>query len=251
MSLFTTKHYVPLATFLRRAKRSKSKANGSAGKADRSTAKANRSTGPRTAAGKERSRYNAFRHGLTSQVVVLPNEDHEAYRKFAGAIMASLAPEGPIETQLAQRIADAQWRLNRIGAIEQNMLGLDAGEQAAVETNHPQADHAFRMAQYFADNSKAFVNLSLYEQRIQRVFNVNMKDLRELQNARRAALPATQACATAASSAAYEPPGQDAEFVFATHSATAEITPALLDILTQPPAEFSQNREIPPIPQVR
>ena len=32
-------------------------------------------TGPRTEAGKKRTRFNALRHGLTGQIVVMPAED--------------------------------------------------------------------------------------------------------------------------------------------------------------------------------
>jgi len=41
-----------------------------------------KSTGPKTEAGKQISSLNALRHGLTSQVVIMPNEDLEAYHRF-------------------------------------------------------------------------------------------------------------------------------------------------------------------------
>jgi hypothetical protein len=43
-------------------------------------ANAQHSTGPRTSEGKRRSSMNAMRHGLTSQVIVMPDEDMQAYR---------------------------------------------------------------------------------------------------------------------------------------------------------------------------
>ena len=37
-------------------------------------ANAQKSTGPRTPEGKSKSRLNAFRHGITAQVIVMPPE---------------------------------------------------------------------------------------------------------------------------------------------------------------------------------
>ena len=45
-------------------------------------ANAQKSTGPRTPEGKSKSRLNAFRHGITAQVIVMPPEQMEAYMNF-------------------------------------------------------------------------------------------------------------------------------------------------------------------------
>ena len=42
---------------------------------------ATRSTGPRTDAGKARSRLNGLKHGLRAQVLVLPDEDPAAFQE--------------------------------------------------------------------------------------------------------------------------------------------------------------------------
>ncbi len=71
------------------------------------------STGPRTDAGKQRSSLNALRHGLTGHVIVLPSEDHAAYQAHTQRFFADLQPQGALEQQLVQSIADTSWRLNR------------------------------------------------------------------------------------------------------------------------------------------
>jgi hypothetical protein len=47
-----------------------------------------RSTGPKTEAGKRRSRRNAVRHGLTAETLVVALEDIEDYQAFEAAIIA-------------------------------------------------------------------------------------------------------------------------------------------------------------------
>jgi hypothetical protein len=60
---------------------------------------------------------NALRHGLTGQVNLMPDEDREAHDKFCAAIVESLAPEGALEIQFAQSIAEDNWRMNRGRAV--------------------------------------------------------------------------------------------------------------------------------------
>jgi hypothetical protein len=46
-------------------------------------ANAQLSTGPRTEEGKKRSSLNAFRHGLTGQIVIHTPEDQKAFQSIA------------------------------------------------------------------------------------------------------------------------------------------------------------------------
>ena len=52
-----------------------------------------RSTGPKTEAGKRRSRRNAVRHGLTAETVVVALEDIEDYQALEAAIIADYDAE--------------------------------------------------------------------------------------------------------------------------------------------------------------
>src|SRR5262249_47255073 len=57
------------------------------------------STGPRTEAGKEVSRRNALRHGLTAETVISAMEDAEDYKAFEAAIIADYDAQSAVERE--------------------------------------------------------------------------------------------------------------------------------------------------------
>jgi hypothetical protein len=129
---------------------------------------------------------NALRHGLTARIVVLPTEDMDAYKSFAKEIVDSLDAQTPVERQFAQTVADNQWRINRIRSIEDGMLGMGHFE-AAADFDCPTAEihSAMTAARAFRNDSKSFVNLSIYEQRLHRSMKESLRQLKELQTERR------------------------------------------------------------------
>jgi hypothetical protein len=145
------------------------------------------SSGPKTKEGRKRSRMNALRHGLTGQVTTMTDQDRAAHDQFSQALIRSLAPEGAMETQLAQRIATDSWRLNRISAIEDNLFALGLYENSGqICPDHEQIDAALATARFFTDQSKQLQLLTLYEQRLNRALQHNLAQLQSLQAARRA-----------------------------------------------------------------
>jgi hypothetical protein len=145
------------------------------------------STGPASEAGHNHSRMNGLRHGLTGQVTTMTDEDLAAHDQFSKALMRDLAPEGAMETQLAQRIATDSWRLNRAIAIEDNLFAfgqLQNSGQACPDV--PQIDAALTTARVFTLESKQLQLLTLYEQRINRSIRKNLAMLQSLQAARKA-----------------------------------------------------------------
>jgi hypothetical protein len=149
---------------------------------------AEKSHGPTSPQGRARSKMNALRHGLTARVVVLPTEDMNAYHAFSKEIVDSLDPQSPVERQFAQTVADNQWRINRIRSIEDGMLGMGHFESAGNfddNTDNPEIHNAMTAARAFRDRSQAFVNLSIYEQRLHRSIKESLRQLKELQAERR------------------------------------------------------------------
>jgi hypothetical protein len=87
---------------------------------------AKHSTGPRTEAGKRRSRRNAIRHGLMAETVIDTLEDAADYRAFERAIKSDYSPQTAIEGQLVSRLASLLWRLRRAVIIESGLLNMQA-----------------------------------------------------------------------------------------------------------------------------
>jgi len=85
-----------------------------------------KSTGPRTINGKQASRRNALRHGLTAETLIEPLEDPESYRAFEVAIVAEYLPQSPVEEELVHRLASLFWRLRRATSIETGLLRLQS-----------------------------------------------------------------------------------------------------------------------------
>ncbi len=146
---------------------------------------AQRSTGPRTDEGKKASALNARRHNLTGQVTAMTDADRIMHDAFSASLVESLAPEGAMETQLAQRIATDSWRLNRLSAIEDNLYALGhSAHSDDIETEHPEIHAALTAAKVFQEESKQLQLLTLYDQRINRNIQKNMAMLQALQAAR-------------------------------------------------------------------
>jgi hypothetical protein len=143
-------------------------------------ANAQKSTGPKSAASKANSSRNNLRHGLTGQISLLPTEDREAHDAFCNELIDSFNPETPMERQLAQSISEDSWRLNRACALEHNMFAL--GHQH----ERREVQIALADAKTFLAQAAAFNLLSIYEQRINRNLQRNMKLLKELQTERKA-----------------------------------------------------------------
>src|SRR5262245_22829413 len=74
--------------------------------------------GPRTKAGKARVACNALTHGLTSARPVVSGERPQDWTAHCRDVLEALAPMGPVERALAERVASVLWRLPRVTAYE-------------------------------------------------------------------------------------------------------------------------------------
>jgi hypothetical protein len=85
---------------------------------------AQHSTGPKTEAGKKRSRRNALRHGLSAETVIGMLEDAEDYKAFEASVAAGFQASTAVERELVLRLASLLWRLRRATAIETGLFQM-------------------------------------------------------------------------------------------------------------------------------
>ena len=183
------------------------------------------STGPKTPEGKAVVRFNAFRHGLLAQDVVLPGEEADAFEDLWNQVRANLSPMGPVEEFLVDRVVNAMWRLQRIWDWRRlrcsirRMHGLKADRLATQvcsyekeilptlsfrtitdEAAHTEASEALGRARYERDRDEvllgraidadakegdAFTKLARYERSLERSLLRALEELRQLQDRRR------------------------------------------------------------------
>jgi hypothetical protein len=83
-------------------------------------------TGPITPEGKQRSRCNAVRHGLTAETVIAALEDADDYKAFEAAIIADYDAQSAVERELVLRLASLLWRLRRATTMETGLFEIQA-----------------------------------------------------------------------------------------------------------------------------
>ena len=95
-----------------------------------------KSTGPTTQEGKERSRCNAVRHGLTAETVIADLEDADDYQAFEAAVIADYDAQTAVERELVLRLASVLWRLRRAIGIESGIF------ESVAKNDDPQTNPA-------------------------------------------------------------------------------------------------------------
>src|SRR5438105_6023514 len=129
-----------------------------------------------------------MRHTLCSQTVLSTKSNLIAYARFRKRFFDDLQPKGIIEVQLTQTLADCSWRLNCARAYETNLLTLGAEEQLAsikLDDDDPEIHSALVTAKSYRAQANALASISMHEQRVSREFHRSLKELREIQSARR------------------------------------------------------------------
>ena len=146
--------------------------------------------GPKTEAGKQRTRLNAYKHGLTGQIHIFSAEERKAFDAHCAGIVEALAPVGPLEIDLAQAIAENRWRLKSVRTIESRIIAASQIDQKFLRSDDPaqlELDEAIDQAHAWVANADNLKLVALYEQRINRTVERNMAELRTLRAERQVA----------------------------------------------------------------
>src|SRR6478672_3383116 len=94
-----------------------------------------KSTGPRTVAGKQRSRCNALRHGLTAETVIGALKDAEDHKALEQAVIADYDAQSAVERELVLRLASLLWRLRRAIRLTPPTMQMPFNRRAGARRN--------------------------------------------------------------------------------------------------------------------
>ena len=135
------------------------------------------STGPKSAAGKSRSSENSFRHGFSSQTVIITGEDPEEYEELLTELLMSFPTAGEFALDRAVReMANAEWRLRR---VRRHMEIAINGKIAELQAQNPDADVLLLQAQAMdtlAAESNSYKLLLRYETKFENQYNRAQRD---------------------------------------------------------------------------
>jgi len=91
------------------------------------------STGPKTSNGKAVAKMNPVKHGILARHVVLQGQHHdeqvEEFRQLHQHYWQYLAPVGPVEEMLVERIVTTYWRLQRVLIAERGEIARSVDGQ--------------------------------------------------------------------------------------------------------------------------
>ena len=165
-----------------------------------------KSTGPKTPEGKAVVAKNATKHGLFARQNVVISEDQAAFDALREDMLAELAPEGVMESLLAERIVSLMWRLQRAERMQNELI--DVKIRREINDTLPELSESLitgkpcDLSKYsdkcyddqalgyvamcdFA-GSRALERLSMYERRFEASLFKTMTEFKKLRRARKA-----------------------------------------------------------------
>ena len=134
------------------------------------------STGPTSEAGRKTVSSNALKHAFCSKVHTLLPGEEAPFAEHLEGYLKTYAPVGAPEEDLVRSLADSNWRLKKITALERTLL-------TRLETVEPEA---------FDDTLKELRRTATYGNRTQRTIEKTRAALKEMQSARKSAYEKAQ-----------------------------------------------------------
>jgi hypothetical protein len=138
--------------------------------------------GVKTEEGKAVSRLNALKHGLLSEVILLPEEDDNALLELGKRMRAELKPVGELELSLVDRITSNLWRLRRALKVEKEMMYEDCHPKISFPAlDGEDGKNLGEALSYDFANYDTYGKLIRYEASIERGFYKALHELQRLQ----------------------------------------------------------------------
>jgi hypothetical protein len=103
---------------------------------------ARRATGPRSLAGKDRTKHNALKHGIFSKAVLLKGESRQEFVVLLTGLRADFRPVGTLEETLVEKLAVLIWRYRRLIAFETGGIRKNLEFPGLDETNDSREEGA-------------------------------------------------------------------------------------------------------------
>jgi hypothetical protein len=140
---------------------------------------AQHSTGPRSAEGKAASRFNAVRHGIDAQSLVIPGEDPAQLEALTREYFDEFQPSGQLETSLVETLAHSEWMRRRYSRIEAEVVRHLVAEQEAAGVSP-----ALALGAVYAQDRGPLQRVIRSQESAQRTWFRAFNELRRLRNAR-------------------------------------------------------------------
>jgi hypothetical protein len=195
---------------------------------------------------RQRSTMNAFQHPHTGNNMLMQAYEVEVYRKLTDNLLAEFQPETEMERQIAQKIIDTNFRLNRLSSIENNMLNFDMMSRETNRNDDDRTEVMCAQAQAWKDEAKSFDILGRYEARLTRQLLLYIRDMRLSAASKDVRLPAAQAVAAHMTA---QPVLLDTQLPAASSQLSAQ--PAHKAALNPKLASFGRTTPLPPPARLR
>jgi hypothetical protein len=112
-----------------------------------------KSCGPKTHEGKDRSRRNGLKHGLTGDGVVVPEQDSGEIERRDGELQRELAPQTAMGKILVRQLATLSVRTER-GSRQESAVLAGRVRHAATEFDEARIDRAGLLFGAIADDPR-------------------------------------------------------------------------------------------------
>ena len=138
--------------------------------------------GVKTEEGKAVSKYNALKHGLLSDRVLLPDEDGTELIALGKKLRQELLPDTELELVLVDRITANTWRLRRVMQIETEMM--DEGRESLYSMSDKKKSLGESVSSDLR-NQDVYGKLARYETMLERGIYKALHELQRIQASRK------------------------------------------------------------------